>query len=59
MKVNKNQETANRINGFKLSEKASEVVNSTSLNIFYDLFGNCYSAYDVEGVAKSLAEMER
>lgn len=54
MKANKNQEVANRIDTFKLSEEAIEVIESTPLNSFNELFGNCYSAQDAEDVVKDL-----
>lgn len=48
MKKNLNQLTADRLDRMNLSAHARDVLNQTDINLFYELFGDCETAGEVE-----------
>ena len=48
--MNKNQETANRLNKMTLSDRAIVVISGTDLDVLDEIFGHCQTAAQVEEI---------
>ena len=55
--MNRNQETAARLNEMELSEVPRELISVTDFNHLYDMFGQCETAEDVERLTAEVVEI--
>ena len=46
--MNKNQEVANRLNGWKLSKRAARIIGATEIDLMDEIFGKFETPEDVE-----------
>lgn len=53
---NINQQVADKLNGMKLSERATRIINGTDLNSIAELFGGLETAEDVERYIKETVD---